>query len=158
MMYKCRVMYSRRYGLWYLTPLVTIFQLYCGGQFNRLRKSEYPEKTTDLPQVTDKHTMIYRVHLTMSDMTLHLYIVYTYNVSFTYDDCYFKLNMQDIIYMYIFCIYDTNTLNIISVLYCTGSCKSNYHTITTTMAPACGCLQKQKLKLKHLYAYLLCIS
>ena len=55
-------------------------------------------------------------------MTLHLYIVYTYNVSFTYDDCYFKLNMQDIIYMYIFCIYDTNTLNIISVLFHADLC------------------------------------
>jgi hypothetical protein len=55
-------------------------------------------------------------------MTLHLYIAYTYNVSFTYYDCYFKLNMQDIIYMYIFCIYDTNTLNIISVLFHADLC------------------------------------
>jgi hypothetical protein len=32
------------------------------------RKLEYPEKTTDLPQVTDKldHTILYQVHTTMS--------------------------------------------------------------------------------------------
>jgi hypothetical protein len=60
-----------------LTPLSTIFQLDHGGQFYWWRKADYLDKTTDLPQVADKHDhiMLYQVHPTWAGFDLTTFVV-----------------------------------------------------------------------------------
>jgi hypothetical protein len=62
-------------GLWCLKPHSTIYQLY--RQFYWRRKPEYLEKTTELPQVTDKiyQIMLYPVHLTLAGFELTMLLM-----------------------------------------------------------------------------------
>ena len=65
-------------GLWRLTPLSKIFQLYRGGEFYWWRKPQYMDIPIGLSRISDKlyHIMLYRVYLAISRIRTHKFSCY----------------------------------------------------------------------------------
>jgi hypothetical protein len=84
-------------------PLSTILQLNRFWQFDWWRKAEYPEKTTDLSQDTDKlYHIIYRTRASLEPKSLtwlfrHLLLIIIFKVKISKDKTIMKIKMHSLI-------------------------------------------------------------
>jgi hypothetical protein len=113
-------------ALWWLTPLSTIFELFRAGRFYWWMKLECTEKSTDLPQVTDKlyHIMLEKYHVKnrfifhmifMKSIVLPKTItmnIMLARICFAMEYIYFSFWVQH------YSMISFNSLNVSSMVYC----------------------------------------